>query len=339
MNQVNKEDGGMNMKPLENMKVLDLTYYLPGPFSTMRLAEMGAEVVKIEPPTGDPALMMSGGAIHRANNRGKNILHLDLKTAHGKAELEEHIRQADVLLQSFRPGVMERLGFGYEEVKKLNPTIVYCSLMGYGADSPLSKFGSHDLNFLALSGVLSQIEDREGKPIIPKNTLADYAGGFAVSEAILAALVQRFRTGEGSLIHVSITDALVTFQGTNLEYLVSGISENGIPEIDGSFVCYNLYETKDGRFIALAALETKFWTDFCLFAQHPDWIALHDERIGSEVHEEVSHYFASQAWETWLEISLETDFCLTPVMKPGDLKKPPHWSNKENIVSLTSLSN
>jgi len=326
------------MKPLENIKVLDLTYYLPGPFSTMRLAEMGAEVVKIEPPNGDPALTMSGGAIHRANNRGKKILHLDLKSAQGKVELEEHIRQADVLVQSFRPGVMERLGFGYEEVKKLNPTIVYCSLSGYGADSPLSKFGSHDLNFLALSGVLSQIEDKDGKPIIPKNTLADYAGGFAVSEAILAALVRRFRTGEGSLVHVSITDALATFQGTNLEYAASGISENGIPEIDGSYVCYNLYETKDGRYIALAALEMKFWADFCMFAQRPDWIVLHDERIGSDVHEEVCHYFASQTWETWLKISLETDFCLTPIMKPGELNMHPHWPNKEIVVSLTSKS-
>lgn len=192
------------MKPLENIRVLDITYYLPGPFSTMRLAEMGADVVKIEPPEGDPAFSMSGGAVHRANNRGKKILYLDLKSSHGKDELAKQILHADVLLESFRSGVMERLGFGYENVKEMNPLIVYCSMTGYGEDSPLANFGSHDLNYLALSGVLSQIVDTTGKPIIPKNTLADYTGGFAVSEAILAALVQRFRKGEGSKVQVSI---------------------------------------------------------------------------------------------------------------------------------------
>ena len=324
------------MKPLDNIQVLDITYYLPGPFSTMRLAEMGAEVVKIEPPTGDPALTLSGGAVHRANNKGKTILHLDLKTAEGKAELAERIVHSDVLLTSFRSGVLERLGFGYEEVRKRNPSIVFCSMTGYGSDSPLAEFGSHDLNYLALSGILSQLEDEEGIPVIPKNTLADYGGGFAVSEAILAALVQRFRTGEGSRIEVSITDALATYQGTNLEYLKSGISDHGIPEIDGTYITYNVYETQDGRHIVLAALETKFWTNFCTFAQRPDWIPLQFELKGSEVHKEISLYFASRTWESWLEVSLETDFCLTPVMKPGELESHPHWSKRETYLTSKS---
>lgn len=322
------------MKPLDQIRVLDITYYLPGPFSTMRLAEMGADVVKIEPPEGDPAFSMSGGAIHRANNRGKVIVHLDLKTASGKEQLAERIKHSDVLLESFRPGVMERLGFGYEEVKAINPSIVYCSMTGYGSNSPLGNFGSHDLNYLALSGVLSQIQDSKGKPVIPKTTLADYAGGFAVSESILAALVHRFRNGEGSKIEVSITDTMAKFQGTNLEYLASGVSDHGIPEIDGSYVAYNIYETKDGRFIALAALELKFWTNFCEFAKRPDWQAKQFELAGSEVHQQIDIFFASLSWEEWLNISLETDFCLTPIMYPSELDQHPHWSNREKLVSL-----
>ena len=324
----------LSMKPLEKIRVLDITYYLPGPFSTMRLAEMGAEVVKIEPPGGDPAFSMSGGAVHRANNRGKDILKLDLKTEKGKAELVQHIKHADVLLESFRPGVMDRLGLGYKKVKEINPSIVYCSMTGYGVDGPLANFGSHDLNYLALSGVLSQIADSNGKPIIPKNTLADYAGGFAVSESILAALVQRFRTGEGSQIQVSITDAMATFQGTNLEYLISGISGDGIPEIDGSYVSYNIYETKDGRYVALAALEPKFWTNFCLFAKRPDWISYQFERTESKEHQKITELFASRTWEEWYQISLETDFCLTPVLRPAELSQHPHFANRGNLVSL-----
>jgi crotonobetainyl-CoA:carnitine CoA-transferase CaiB-like acyl-CoA transferase len=324
--------GLVNMKPLDNLRVLDITYYLPGPFSTMRLAEMGADVMKIEPPGGDPAFSMSGGAVHRANNRGKKILHLDLKTSLGKADLAQHIQHADVLLESFRPGVMERLGFGYENVKEMNPSIVYCSMTGYGEDSPLANYGSHDLNYLALSGVLSQIVDATGKPIIPKNTLADYAGGFAVTEAILAALLQRFRTGEGSKIQVSITDAMATFQGTNLEYLTSGISNHGIPELDGSYVAYNLYETKDARYVALAALETKFWANFCLFAQRPDWINFQYERTKSKAHQQIAEFFTSHTWQEWYNISLDTDFCLTPVMRPAELSQHPHWSHRAKLA-------
>lgn len=326
------------MKPLENIKVLDMTYYLPGPFAAMRLAELGAHVLKVEPPEGDPALTMSGGIVHRANNKGKKIIHLDLKSETGKAELVHQIHQADVLLQSFRPGVMERLGFGYEEVKAINPAIVYCSMTGYGANSPLANFGSHDLNYLALSGVLAQITDSKGRPIIPKNTLADYAGAYAVSEAILAALVKRYRTGKGSEMDISITDALATFQVTNLEYLVAGISDHGIPEIDGSYIAYNLYETKDGRYVGIAALERKFWMNFCLFAQRPDWIDDQFERIDSPVHEELTKFFAARTWKTWLEVSLETDFCLTPVMALGELDKHPHWLSRENRFSLTNNS-
>ncbi|WP_019412778.1 CaiB/BaiF CoA-transferase family protein [Paenisporosarcina sp. TG20] len=322
------------MKPLDNIRVLDITYYLPGPFAAMRLADFGADVVKIEPLEGDPAFSMSGGAVHRANNRGKKIINIDLKSASGKALLEEHIQHADVLLESFRTGVMDRLGFSYERVKELNPLIVYCSMTGYGVDSPLSSFGSHDLNYLALSGVLSQLTDSKGKPIVPKNTLADYVGGFAVSEAILAALVQRFRTGEGSRLQVSITDAMATFQGTNLEYLASGLSEHGIPEIDGSYVAYNIYETKDARFVALGALEKKFWKNLCLFAEHPEWESLQFERIESTMHKQISEFFMSRTWEKWLLISLETDFCVTPIMYPAELNQHPHWLNRENLVIM-----
>jgi alpha-methylacyl-CoA racemase len=316
------------MNLLSGIKVLDLTYYLPGPYAAMRLAEMGADVIKVEPPEGDPAKSSSKGIVYRSNNRGKEFVTIDLKTTEGKAEFVELINIADVLLESFRPDVMKRLGFDYEAVKEIKPDIVYCSMTGYGRNSPLSAFGSHDLNYMALSGILSQFTDAEGNPAHPKNTIADYIGAVAVSEGILAALVHKFRTGKGAYVDIAIADELLKFQGTHLAYLDEGLSESGIPEIDGNRICYGIYSTKDGRHVVLGALEPKFWDNFCTFANRPDWKDNAYLRTGTTEHVEVCKFFKSLTWDEWLDISCKTDFCVTPVMNITELSKHPHWQAK-----------
>lgn len=308
--------------------MLDVTYYLPGPYAAMRLAEMGAHVIKVEPPGGDPAKTMSGGIVHQANNKGKEFVTVDLKTEEGKASMIELIKKSDVLLESFRPGAMKRLGFDYDTVKALKPDIVYCSMTGYGQDGPLSVVGSHDINYMALSGVLSQFTDFEGKPIHPENTIADYVGAVAVSEGILGALVQKFRTGQGSFVDIAIADALLDFQGTHLAYNEKGISASGIPEIDGTYICYGLYPTKDGRHVALGALEPKFWNNFCEFAKRPEWKQCGYYATGTPEHSEVSDFIASLSWNEWLDISCRTDFCMTPVMRITDLSEHPYWQSR-----------
>jgi len=316
------------MKMLSGINVLDVTYYLPGPYAAMRLAYMGAHVIKVEPPGGDPAKIMSGGIVHHANNEGKEFVTIDLKTVEGKASMIELIKKSDVLLESFRPGAMKRLGFDYDTVKALKPDIIYCSMTGYGQSGILTEVGSHDINYLAMSGILSQLTNQEGNPIHPQNTIADYCGAVAVSEGILAALVQKFRTGEGAFVDIAIADVLVDFQGTHLAYNEKGISDRGIPEIDGTHICYGLYPTKDGRHVALGALEPKFWDNFCDFAKHPEWKGYAFCATGTPEHSEVSAYIATMTWSEWLAISLRTDFCLTPVMRVSDLSEHPYWQAK-----------
>ncbi|WP_257125391.1 CaiB/BaiF CoA transferase family protein [Bhargavaea cecembensis] len=322
---------GMSALPggrfLEGIRVLDLTYYLPGPHAAWRLSEMGADVVKIEPPGGEPGRTLGGGIVHEANNAGKNILELDLKSPEGRAELESLVRGADVLIESFRPGTLGRLGFGEDRLSALNPGLVYCSMTGYGQDGPCARAGSHDLNYLALSGILSQLADEDGRPVHPVNTIADFAGALAVSEAVCAVLVRKMKTGKGARLDVSITDVLAGWQGVHLAYEAAGLSDRGIPGIDGSLARYGIYPTSDGRHVVLAALEEKFWHAFCDHAGRPDWKG-GDERRGGPVHTEVGDYFRSRPHKHWLDVSLETDFCLTPVLRPGELEKHPHWRVK-----------
>lgn len=316
--------------------MLDVTYYVPGPFAGMRLAQLGAEVIKIEPPTGDPARYMGGGFVHKANNVGKTIVTIDLKTEKGYREMRELVKTADVLLETFRPGVMGKLGLDYEAVRSINPDLVYCSLSGYGQVGPLAKFGSHDLNYLALSGVLDQLTDGEGRPIHPTNTLADYAGGLMAVERILAALIRKLRTGKGGYLDIALSEVLGEFQGNHDMYYSHGMSERGIPEIGGSRISYAIYETKDGRYVTLCALEEKFWYKFCEMAGRPEWKNWGAKAPGSAEHAAVVSFFKERTWQQWYDASLEVDCCLAPVLKAHERFGHPQFKAREQIASSKS---
>lgn len=299
---------------LKGVRLLDVTYYVPGPYAGMRLAELGAEVIKVEPPEGDPARFMGGGYVHEANNRGKKIVHIDLKSDEGRMEMLELVKTADALIETFRPGVMKKLGLDYDSLKVIKPDLVYCSLSGYGQTGEMARLGSHDLNYMALSGALDQLKDRTGKPIHPTNTWADFTGGLMASEQLIGALLQKFRTGQGQYLDIALAEVMAAFLGNHDQYQAVGISENGIPEIGGTRISYAIYETKDGRYMTLGALEMKFWQVFCAFAEQPQWLDWREKPQGSQEHKQVAEFFKSKTWQEWYQISLHVDACLAPVL-------------------------
>jgi alpha-methylacyl-CoA racemase len=325
---------------LQGIKVIDFTNYLPGPYATLRLAELGAEIIKVEPPEGDPArhtgISKQGtGLVFQANNRQKKSITLNLKDEEGLATALQLIAQADVVLESFRPGVMEKLGLGYEAVRVVKPDIVYCSISGYGQSGLLSRLGNHDLNYMALSGVLAQLKDQYGRPVHPSITLADYLGGFAANERILAGLVSRFLTGKGSYHSISITDQLVSLLGNHVMVEKETGEGNGINVLRGSIISYYLYETHDGRYMSIGALEPKFWQNFCLAHGREDWIEAHFSKTedANPIFKEVADLFKSKPFDEWIEFAQRVDCCMAPVLEVGELNAHPYFKEKELIFS------
>ncbi|MFG6121371.1 CaiB/BaiF CoA transferase family protein [Thalassobacillus sp. B23F22_16] len=321
-------------KMLKGIRVLDFSRYLPGPYATLRLAEKGADVVLAEPPAGEPARNLNS-TVFAANNRMKRSITLNLKKEQDQRTAFDMASKADVIVESYRPGVMERLGLGYKKVKRVNQKVVYCSISGYGQDTKdMSHLASHDLNYMALTGMLSKLKDEHGKPVHPSVQIADFLGGLTASEMILAALVHRFRTEEGAYLDVALTDGLYAMMNTNYAISKENGGHKGIKEISGEKVCYHLYETMDKRYVALAALEPKFWRAFCEFAGRKDWINHQFIRAkkGFTIYEQVSAYFLSKPLEEWLEISLQLDCCLTPVMEIGELDQYPLWKQRAMAI-------
>jgi alpha-methylacyl-CoA racemase len=325
---------------LKGVKVIDFTNYLPGPYATLRLAELGAEIIKVEPPEGDPARhagisKQGSGLVFLANNRQKKSISLNLKQKEGVDTALKLIATADVVLESFRPGVMEKLGLGYEAVHKVKPDIVYCSISGYGQKGLLSKLGNHDINYMALSGVLAQFKDQTGKPVHPSITVADYLGGYAANERILAGLVLRALTGKGSYHSISITDQLVSLMGNHVMVEKETGSGTGITVLNGSIVSYALYETRDGRYMSIGALEPKFWSNFCKANGHEEWSRSHFSKTeeSNPVFQEITALFKSKSFYEWIDFAQKVDCCMAPVLEIGELFDNPYFKEKELIFA------
>ena len=275
---------------LDGLRVLDLTRLLPGPVATLRLAELGADVLKIEAPgEGDYARTMlqsdadraagTPSAFYRLVNRGKRSLTLDLKRAEGRAQLLELARDADVLVESFRPSVMARLGVGYDVLREANPKLVYCAITGFGSEGPFVDMPGHDLNYIAYAGVLDQLATSEGTPIVPNFQIADLLGGaLAAVTQILAALWQVARGGEGRCLNVSMTHAVHAHNvmaHIALANRADATTRAGAGLLNGGVPCYNVYRTRDDRFVAVGALELKFWETLCKALGRPEWASRH----------------------------------------------------------------
>jgi alpha-methylacyl-CoA racemase len=258
--------------PLAGVMVLDFSTLLPGPLATLILAEAGARVVKVERPgRGDEMRSYTpkfgeDSVNFALLNRGKESLEIDLKSPEDRARLLPIVEQADVLVEQFRPGVMERLGLGYADVSRVNPGIIYCSISGYGQNGPKAGVAAHDLNYVAEAGLLSLVSGADGAPVLPPALLADIGGGtYPAVMNILLGLLRRERTGEGAYLDVSMSDNVFTFLYWALG---SGIAAGKWPEPGGELVTggsprYNLYRTADGEYVAAAPLEERFWQNFC----------------------------------------------------------------------------
>lgn len=323
---------------LNGIRVIDFSNYLPGPYASLRLAELGAEIIKVESPDGDPArntgMQKNGtGLVYLANNRHKKSIVLNLKKKEDLQMALELISSADVVLESFRPGVMKKLGLGYDDVRAIKPDIIYCSISGYGQDGCFSQLGSHDINYMALSGVLAQLKDKNGKPIHPSITFADFFGGFAANERILTGLVAKLMTGRGSYHSISLADVMASIMGHHLMAEKEAGEPNGIPILNGTIISYALYETLDGRYVSLASLEMKFWENFCRAVEHEGWITGHLSKAedANPLFHEITALFKSKTFYEWIDFSQKVDCCLTPVLETGELSENRYFKEKELI--------
>ncbi len=320
------------MRPLAGIMVLDFTTLLPGPLATLMLAEAGAEVVKIEPPGGET---MRAHSPHIAGqsvafavlNRGKTSLMLDLKTDEGRAQLAPLLARADVLVEQFRPGVMERLSLGYERVRALNPRIVYCSISGYGQSGRRAQEAGHDLNYIGSTGLLALNPGPIDRPTVPPALVADIAGGtFPAVLNILMGLRQRDATGEGCHIDVAMADAMFTFAW---HALLSGFAGGAFPgpgedRLVGGSPRYQLYPTSDDKIVACAALEPKFWDSFTKAIDLPtqfvnDWVNPRATR------EAVAAIIKRRTAAQWRPIFAAADCCVTIVASLEEAVRDPHF--------------
>jgi len=309
---------------LEGVRVLDLSRMLPGPYCSMMLADLGAEVIKIEEPKiGDPTRrsppIVEGQSVPFAQvNRNKKSIAIDLKQAQGRDIFLKLASTADCVLEQFRPGVVDRLGIDYAAVAEGNPRIIYCSLTGFGQDGPHRERSGHDLNYLALSGVLGLTTDERGKPVIPGVQVADLAGGMIAGFAILAALLARERTGRGQYVDVSMFDVMLSMLPIPAAHHFAGntIPVGGKYVLSGAYPFYNVYETGDGKFMTLGALEPKFWANFCRKVERENLVSRQFDSAERRAHlfEEVRAIFKSRTQAEWVDLMRDADCCCEPVL-------------------------
>ncbi|HEV2814996.1 MAG TPA: CaiB/BaiF CoA-transferase family protein [Solirubrobacteraceae bacterium] len=313
--------------PLEGLKVLDLSRLLPGGFCSLLLADFGADVLKVEDtgmgdyvrwsvPAYEGAEQSAGSALFLSLNRNKTSIRLNLKTDEGKEVLLRLAREYDVLLESFRPGVLDRLGVGYERLREENPRLVYCAITGYGQTGPYRDRAGHDTNYLGLVGLLGLTGAKDGPPVQAAGQIADLGGGALMAAfGIMAALHERERSGEGQLVDVSMADGALSWLAmVAARYFAEGTApRRGELELAGSLVCYRPYECADG-WVSLGALEPKFWQSWCRGVGREDLIERQFEQPGSPAHAEVEAEFLKRTRDEWKAFNDEHDCCLEPIL-------------------------
>jgi alpha-methylacyl-CoA racemase len=319
--------------PLTGVRVLDLTRLLPGPYCTMLLADMGADVIKVEEPGGGdylrwtPPLIEGRGVLFNAINRNKRSITLNLKSPDGRELLLQLAEHADVLVEGNRPGVMARLGVGWDVLQARNPKLVMCSITGYGQDGPFASRAGHDLNYMATAGALGLNGDHDGPPVPLSVQVADIgAGAQAPAVAILAALVEVGRGGQGRWIDASMLDGAVSW--LTLVLAAHGAGEQvsrGDQRLGGRYACYRVYACRDGGFYSVGALEPKFWSTLCAIIERPDLVdqqfAEGDE--GARVHEAMESVFRSRTRKEWAQTLEGLDVCCEPVLELGEVAAHP----------------
>ena len=335
--------------PLSSLKILDFSTLLPGPFGSMMLADMGADVVRVEAPHRPdivrfmPPFDGDASAWHGLLGRSKRSIALDLKKE-AALDVVKRLVAADgggydIVLEQLRPGVMDRLGIGYEALRQVNPSLIYCAVTGYGQTGPLSQRAGHDINYLSLAGVMSHSGRQAGGPSPLGIQVADIGGGaFGAVTGILAAVIHRGQTGEGQLVDISMFDMSVAWHAHAVSsYLVGGEA----PEMEswqlngGGF--YDFYQTKDQRYLSVGSLEPKFWQGFCQAIQRPDLIPLglsqrpEDQRA---LKMEIQSVIAARTMADWQAIFEPLDVCVEPVLTVPEMAEHPHTAARGMVVEV-----
>lgn len=320
------------------VRVLDLSWFLPGPMAGLFLADMGAEVTKIEPPAGDPMHQVgprdaAGASVfHAAVNAGKSVMRLDLKRPEGRAMFIDLVRQSDVVIEGFRPGVMDRLGLGWTALREANPRLILCSISGYGAQGPLAGEAGHDNNYLAAAGVMHR--NGEGKPAYLDPPVADTTGALLATMSILGALRARDADGQGCHLDVALADGPMALQ----LFAVAGLGATGeVPQPGGTYLnggaaYYQTYACADGRHVTLGAIEPKFWAAFCAAAGQPGWVARQHESLpqhalAAEVQALIGTLTQAQAVARFGP----ADCCLSAVLDLGEAVASPHHTARRLV--------
>lgn len=311
------------MQALTGIRVLDMSRLLPGPYCTMLLADFGAEVIKIEEPgKGDysrsfPPFLKDFGYWHLQLNRNKQSVVLDLKSEEGKNIFFELVKTADVVVESYRPGVLKKLGIDYEAAAKVNPKIIYCSLSGYGSKGPLAHKADHDLGYLSLAGVTAMSGEADGAPAIPGVLMADMNAALSAGMSIMIALRHAALTGQGQEIDISLFNvAMNLMPGAASLFFGSGfVAERGNNWLTGAYANYNIYATADGRYVSVGCLEKKFWRNLCLGLGKEELIDMVDDESNHPyLKEQLAKAFKQKTMREWEEFFADKDACVTPVL-------------------------
>jgi alpha-methylacyl-CoA racemase len=347
--------------PLEGIRVLDLSRLLPGGFCSLLLADFGADVVKVEdtgmgdyirwsPPYYEGAHDSAKSALFLSLNRNKRSIRLDLKSEGGREVLLALVREFDVVLESFRPGVLERLGVGYERMREKNPGIVYCAISGYGQTGPKRDASGHDMNYLGLIGLLGLTGERGGEPVQAAGQIADLGGGALMAAfGIMAALRERdgarelsgrpgsgsAGSGEGQLVDVSMSDGALSWLAmvAAAHFADGEVPRRGDLPLAGALICYRPYECADG-WVSLGALEPKFWQAWCRGVGREELIAMQFERPGSDAHAQVKEIFEDRTRAQWEAFAREHDCCLEPVLELDEVLSSELVREREMVVEL-----
>ncbi len=334
--------------PLAGVRVLDLTRLLPGGLCTLLLADLGADLVKVEDPHGGdysrampPLIPATGpgevGAGYAALKRGKRSLVLDLKQPGDRARFLALAERADVVVEGFRPGVMERLGVGADTLRERNPRLIYCALTGYGQSGPLANTVGHDINYIGTVGLLDLNGPHAGPPVVPGAQLADLSGALVAALGILAALVRRATTGAGGVVDTSMAEAAFALLSLPwAEWAATGqAAGRGSHILNGGWACYNVYTAADGWHLALGCLEAKFWAAFCALVERPAWVAQQfDPAAQAELRAAVAALFASRPAAAWLALADGRDIPLTLVNALGDVSAEPQLVARQMFLRV-----
>ena len=323
---------------LSGVRVVDLTQYIPGPYATLMLADMGADVVKVEPPGGDPMRRLGDAdpdgtaPAYKVLNAGKTVVRLDLKSEAGSGQFAQLLDGADVLVESFRPSVMDRLGFGRSRLAEINPGLVHVAISGWGQTGPYSGRAGHDINYMALGGGLVASGASSG-PVMAFPPTSDFAAGTQAALAVVAGLLRRHGNGKGVFADISMMETVLSWQALSLNQALRGSGpDRRYDMLNGGAACYQIYRTRDGRFLSVGALERKFWVQFCNAIEQPEWIARQWEPMPQrDLIDRVGDAIRRRTLADWLRVFEPLDCCVEPVLTWQEVFEHPHIVARERV--------